>query len=290
MALCDTCQPRCLGLACHVAPLAGRAGAASRLGIIFLALCCAWSCNDGGQTPDSPPVSTPTPTPAPPIDLSRFHFPIDVDYNNPSRYLQGGSQSTLTAANVTLVDGQIQVPTKNLEGVGRIFKWIGANFAGVSGGGATVGRTDVNDLLRDRTLLGCHDWGLLYSTLLRHFGYPAVMVDGAGIDWAERFRNGQTSSYAGHVYVEAHVEGKWILLNSTSPLYVASYDFQQPVLPFTQTGDGRGHYVLYKGVDPAGYGVTSSQILQVRMLQFTQVLPSLSLFFPTYDIRTLPGA
>jgi hypothetical protein len=259
-----------------------------RVGVVLVALCAAWGCGDGAAPP-SPATASPTPTPARAFDLSRYYYPINIDYSNPSLYVQGGTQSTLTSPNVSMVNGQIQVPTKNLDGVGRIFKWIAGNFAGAAGGGATIGRTDVNDLLRDRTLLGCHDWALLYSTLLRNFGYPAVMVDSAGIDWADKFRTGQTTAYMGHVYVETYVEGRWYVLNSTAPLYVANYDVEQPVLPFTQTGDSRGHYVLYKGVDPAGYGVTSNAILTARMAQFAQAFPTITLFFPTYDIRSLPG-
>jgi hypothetical protein len=259
-------------------------------GVLAAALCLS-GCSKGGSSPSDQEIrpSGPTPTPASHFDLSRFYFPIDVDYNNPSRYIESGSQSTLTAANASLVDSQLQVPSLDLDGVTRIFNWIRGHFATASGGGTTVGRTDVNDLMRDRVLLGCHDWGLLYSTLLRHFGYPALMVDSAGIDWAQRYRNGETTSYVGHVYVETLVDGRWIVLNSTSPLYASNYDVQQPVLPFTQTGDSRGHYVLYKGVDPAGYGLTNVEILNARMREFAQVLPTLSLFFPPYEIGPLPG-
>jgi len=258
---------------------------AGPLGGILLAAGCSWSCG-GQQNPTRPGSAT---SAGAQTDPSRFYFPITIDYADPSLYLQGGAQSTLAADNVDVVNGQIQAQSRDIVAVGRIFHWIGRSFTAASAGGATIGRTDVNDLVRGRILYGCHDWGLLLSTLLRHFGFPAIMVDGAGIDWAERYRTGQVTSFSGHVYVEVYLEQHWIVVDSTSGMYAANYDYREPVLPFTQSGDSRGHYVLYKGVDPAGYGVTSNEILTARMREFAQALPGITLSFPVYDLRPLPN-
>lgn len=255
------------------------------LGGVLVTACLAASC--GGQPQASPSTSA---APAgSQVDLSRFYFPISIDYANPSLHLLSGTQSTLTPENSAVVDSQIPVPSRDVAGVASIFAWMRRNFVVASAGGATVGKTDVNDLLRDHTLRGCHDWGLLLSTVLRHFGFPAVMVDAAGIDWAEKYRTGQVTSFVGHVFVEVYLDGRWIVMDSTAGTYAANYDYQEPVLPFTQSGDSRGHYVLYKGVDPAGYGVTSNEVLTARMREFAQALPGITLFFPVYDLRPLPN-
>jgi hypothetical protein len=241
--------------------------------IAFVSLAC-WNCAE-----DEPPTEP---------SGSRFYFPTSIDYADPVLYLKSGSQSRLTPDNIATVESQIGQVREDLGGVGRVFGWIRQRFQGQAGGGATVGRTDVNDLFIDHVLRGCHDWGLLLTTLVRHFNFPAVMVDTAGISWAESYQSGQPGFY-GHVFIEIYVRDRWIVVDSTAGIFAENYDPQEPVLPFTNSAESRGYYVLYKGIDPAGYGVTSPDVLRERMIEFAQALPSIELVFPNYELSRLPG-
>ncbi|HPT86223.1 MAG TPA: hypothetical protein PL004_00005 [Bacillota bacterium] len=54
------------------------------------------------------------------------------------------------------------------------------------------------------------------------------------------------------------------------------------VLPITKRIVSKGYYVLYKGIDPAGYGVTDIKILNAKMDQFAQVVGKLNLEYPPH--------
>ena len=156
-------------------------------------------------------------------------------------------------------------------------------------GGATIGRTDVNDLLRTSVMTGCQDWALVFSTVLRLYGYPAIMADTAGIQWAIDFHAGKRTDMAGNVFVEAHVDGRWIAINCSTGGYAANYDPSQPVLPFLDSGDAKGFFVVAKGVDPAGYGVTSGDALAALFRLFAARIETLELVYPVYEFRSLSG-
>lgn len=226
--------------------------------------------------PEETPRAEPTPASA-------------IDYDNPAKYLQPGSQSMLTGANASVVKAELGALSPDLAGAGAIAAWIRTSFRTEPTGGTTIGKTDVNTLVESRVLTGCHDGALILSSILRLYGIPAVMVDTAGIQWAEDFRAGRARGFTGHVFVEAHIEGDWLLIECGSASYTADYDPGNPVIAVPVMPDPKGYYALFKGVDPAGYGATSGEVLQERMAEFTQQLPGLTLQYPSYTWQPLPS-
>jgi hypothetical protein len=73
---------------------------------------------------------------------------MSIDYANPSLYLQGGTQSTLTAANAALINAHLPAASRDLAGIARIHEWVRSGFASEAAGGRTIGITGVNDLFR----------------------------------------------------------------------------------------------------------------------------------------------
>ena len=118
-----------------------------------------------------------------------FIFPVDIDYNNPEKYLIPGKQSTIDEKYLEEIKREILISKQDIEGVGKIFSWMMKNFSTFAGGGSEIGINTINKLLKRRTASGCHDHGLIFSSILRYFGYPAIMVDAAGIQWAEQGGN-----------------------------------------------------------------------------------------------------
>jgi transglutaminase-like putative cysteine protease len=159
---------------------------------------------------------------------------------------------------------------------------MASTFTTVPAGGTTIGEADVNDLIGTRRLSGCHDWALVMTAALRYFGYPAVMVDTGGLQWAEDYRAGKTQSFAGHVFAEVLTNEGWMLVDCTGGAYTLDYDPENPVINYTGAGDAKGFFALYKGIDPAAYGVTSNTDLQRRMAEFAAALPSLDIEMPEY--------
>ena len=174
-----------------------------------------------------------------------------------------------------------------MEGVAEIFRWKQAYFRNYSGGGKLVGKTTVNQIMEEKALSGCHDHALVLVSVLRKYGFPAIMVDTAGIQWAWDYSKGEQKGFAGHVFVEVYVNSSWILINCTSGGYVENYDPYNSVIPMTNSEESKGYFVLLKGLDPEEYGITSIQQLEEHMKAFAKEVKSIDMHFPQYKVKKL---
>ncbi len=221
------------------------------------------------------------------LGSATFRPPL-VDYANPAAFLASGPQSTLLQPTVAAIDAEIPGTPTGLSGIGRVHTWMASSFQAVNLGGATIGQTDVNDLIDSRELGGCHDWALVMTAVLRHFGYPSLMVDTAGLTWAKEYAAGRTQAFAGHVFAEVFVDGKWILVDCTSGNLTHGYDPLSQVIGYHGAGDPVGFFALFKGLDPESYGVTNGDILRDRMAEFAGALSQLTIVVPEYQWGPLP--
>lgn len=211
-----------------------------------------------------------------------------IDYGEPSLFLAQGSQSELDARYLSDIREQVRAGTGGTEDLGAIFEWKHENLDTEAAGGQFVGKLTVDQILERGTLSGCHDHGLVLVSVLREFGFPAVMVDAAGIQWALDYAAEEAGGFVGHVFVEVFISDGWILLDSTSGQYVPDYDPCQPVIPLPKEIESQGYYALLKGRDPAGYGVNSIDDLKEHMLAFASRAESIDFTFPSYEVRQLP--
>jgi hypothetical protein len=232
-----------------------------------------------------PAEATPSPSPG----RGQFPGPPQIDYSDPTAFLAGGPQSTFTDKNAAVVREEVGTGASEIEQAGLVTEWTRARFRGEPSGGATIGQTDVNGLMASRAITGCHDQALLVAAALRLYGIPALLADTAGIEWAEQFLAGNRNVYVGHVFVEAYIDGDWVIIECGSAQYTADYDTSNPVIPLQLGDESRGFYVLFKGLDPASYGVTEPAQLHRRMEAFGEALPALNLVFPDYSWQMLPG-
>jgi hypothetical protein len=192
-----------------------------------------------------------------------------MDYAHPEKYLVQGAQTTIDAQHIPAI-ASIGVRTNAFSEIARIVEWK-RRFRNVPSGGRYVGVRTVNDILESNELTGCHDHGILLGALLRHFGFPAIMVDATGIAWSH-LPDKDRKGFSGHVFVETYVGGKWILLDSTSDRSIAVYDPRDPVIPITNDRESRGYCVMFKGPDPAGYGIRSIRELNDAQRRFAERL------------------
>ncbi len=177
---------------------------------------------------------------------------------------------------------EIGIDEINLQTIAKIYQWKSRYFETVRGGGKYVGKITVNQILQRKELTGCHDHGLLISSILRHFGCPSRMVDATGIDFSLKYPN--TQGFSGHVFVEAYIDNKWVLLNSTSPEYINNYDPYNPIIPITNFMETVGYYTMRKGVDPSGYGINDISALTNLQKSYARKLKKLDLIYPQYEI------
>jgi hypothetical protein len=193
-------------------------------------------------------------------------------------------------SNPKIVDS-LRRKEQSIAHLGEIYFWIKREFTTWSAGGKTIGAITTDQLLTERRLGGCHDWGLVYASIARELGYPVVMVDTASIAWARQFLAGQKVGYVGHVFVEVFVEGKWVLVDSTNNWYVESgYDPANAVIPLKGSIAGSneetyGFFVMRKGVDTWGYGIRSNAELTRLMEDSARQLRIETLVHPPYNFQ-----
>jgi len=209
------------------------------------------------------------------------------NYGAPALYLKAGPQSSvpLTVAALRQEIGLSSAPAAG-ELVPAVFRWLSSGFGASAEGGRLIGKTTVAGLLKSRKLSGCHDWALVFSGVLRKLGYPALMADAAGIKWAREHKKG--GSFSGHVFVEAFLDGRWMLIDAASGRYVRDYDPSNPVIPVAVGGETEGLYVMFKGLDPRSYGINSHEALRAKMEDFAARLPRLKLRYPDYKVTNPP--
>lgn len=241
--------------------------------------------------PTVPVPSTQAPTPQTSLPAPKCFWEtatFRIDYSSPELYLASGNQSTLNKKYSDEISTQIKIESNNIKGVAEIFRWKQDYFRTYSAGGKLVGKITVNQIMEEKALSGCHDHGLVLVSVFRNYGFPAIMVDTAGIQWAWDYSTEEQEGFAGHVFVEVYVNNNWILINSTSGEYVENYNPSNSVIPITSPDEDKGYFVLFKGLDPEEYGITSIQQLTEHLKAFAQGVKSVDMHFPEYEITRFP--
>lgn len=244
-----------------------------------------------------------------------------IDYSNPSAYLQSGGQTNLTANSKKEIRKELGDLGKSLEDVKKIFKWKFDNFKTEHAKGAYLGSRTANDSIQTKMLTGCNDHANLAAAVLRMYGIPAIVVNAAGIQWSrnyvskekegaleprrrrrgkpgerrkgmqrekQRGKGNAKQGFKGHAFVEAYVDGRWILINSTSTEYVPTkYDPSNPAIPMPNPAEPIGYYAYSKGLDQASTGVHSMKDSRKKMLAIIPVIAGKQIVMPPYVIERI---
>lgn len=211
-----------------------------------------------------------------------------IDYDNPQKYIISGTQSTITDEEFANITQQLQIEDIDFSTLRKIYDWKNTFFENVSAGGTYVGKNTINDLLENKELTGCHDHGLVLVSLLRKYDVPAIFVDATGIDWALQYPE-KIQYFSGHVLVELYLYDKWMLFDSINGIYISDYDPMNPIIPLTNSMENKGYYVMFKGLDPADYGITDIQQLNDEQKQYAIMIKEEfpNFIFPNYTIEQL---
>lgn len=210
---------------------------------------------------------------------------FNIDYDKPEKYLKLGKMTKIEISYLDAIRQEISVTGKTIDDLRVIFLWKQLKFRKAYAAGKFVGKSTVNSLYEQGVLTGHHDDGIVLVSILREFGFPAVMVDAAGIQWSHDYTAGKTTEFLGHVYVEVFVEGKWILMDTTSGRYIENYNPLDPVIPLPIRLEPKGFYVMFKGIDTADYGVKSYKSLKKKMKAHAKIISGLKITPPKYIIK-----
>ena len=257
----------------------------------FTPLCFAGDSDFSTQFPDISQFHQALKGMNSPSNVSSYSVPskIDACYNEPSLALKPGTQSTFADKQDAEIVQETGADGKDgLKDAALIQRWITESFKNEPSGGTEIGKSTVQSLLQTHKLTGCHDWGLMKAAVLRAAGYPARMADTAGVDWMRQVRTGQPpGGFKGHIFVEVYIGGRWVLLDSTSAHYLKGYDHSNPYIPM-KVADQNSYYDMFKGADPAEYGLSSVDQLNSYMSRFAKATDTSGLSAPG-QVKDLPA-
>lgn len=201
------------------------------------------------------------------LDIDTLDFSFGIDYADPDKYLTPGEESNLKDAFLEEIRAVLGTPSQNIEGILSVCHWFNQNFTFSNAGGAMMGVNTVDELYEIKTFYGCHSAALIISSILREFGFPAVMIETASIQWAYDYRAGRTQNFIGHVMSEVYLNDKWILLDNNCT-YVDDYD---PLNPFILTANYVPHdyFVYAKGIDIWDYTGRDESFTDDKMVSFS---------------------
>ncbi|MBM3129174.1 MAG: hypothetical protein FJ009_11205 [Chloroflexi bacterium] len=259
--------------------------------LIASLIACATPLPTHTLAPTFTPSPKPTFTSTPPTTLTasqQYTSAFGIDYGAPEKYLAQGEQTRLS--NPKVIDALRGKP-QSIAHLGEIHAWIRHGFSAYAAGGAWIGKITTDQLMTERRLSGCHDWGLVYASIARELGYPAVMIDASSIVLARELQAGKRMAWYGHVFVEVFVEGKWVLVDSTNNWYVdQGYDPANSIIPLKAVIPGSdqntyGYYVMRKGVDTWGYNIRSVTELNNLQSQTGLQLDLKKIAYPPYNLQ-----
>lgn len=207
----------------------------------------------------------------PPSLAHQAHNTYGIDYEHPEKYLHPGTQTVLTDEQFAPIASELQLDQIDVAAIQKIYAWKQRAFTNEAAGGKYVGRNTITDILNTHVLTGCHDHGLVIAAILRKYGIPAVYVDTTGVEWALNYPE-QITSFQGHVFVEAFVHETWMLFDSTSGAYIPQYDPTNPLIPMKDSQQPKGYYVMFKGLDPADYGITRIEQLTAMQKRYARMI------------------
>jgi hypothetical protein len=195
--------------------------------------------------------------------MENYDYSYGIEYDNPALYLTPGTQSDLDDGYLEEIRSMTDTPEKNIPGIIIVCDWFNHNFTFTDAGGEMIGKKTVNELYESKTFYGCHSAALVISSVLREFGFPAVMIETASVEWAYDYYNNLIQWFGGHVMTEVFVSDKWILLDNNGA-FVDDYDYMNPFISTNK----KGLFIYTKGVDIWDYGVRDASDTHSMMINF----------------------
>ncbi len=205
------------------------------------------------------------------LNMDDFDYSFGIDYSNPEQYLIPGEQSDLDTVLFREVADSIGEVSHTIYGMLKVCHWIDRNFQ--QNNAVNMGIKTIDELVAGRITYDSHSTALVVSGILRKFGFPAVMVETASVNWAYEYRGGVPSGYNIHVMSEIYVDEKWVLLDNNCT-FVSDYHPQNPFIPaMNKNLWQQGLFVYAKGKDSWDYGVKEKTDSENKITVFASQLP-----------------
>jgi len=101
-----------------------------------------------------------------------------------------------------------------------------------------------DSVTKDKCYGGCADYAIACGALLQSSNIPTVWVKTMDVNWIRQFKkNGPPETWSGHVFLEVHIDGKWMLLDPGAFKLYDNYPTSSRILPGNR-------FAYHKGCDP----------------------------------------
>jgi len=163
-----------------------------------------------------------------------------IDYSNPSKYLaippslgnQADSRRQATELKAT----------EDRTTVLNILNWMDAHLK--YNGELAYEWRNYDTVIQQGCYGGCADQSIVCGVLLKGAGIPAVWVKTMDVPWIWDLKKKRPfQSWSGHVFLEIHVDDKWVLLDPGAKTIYVDYSPQTRILPGNR-------FAYHKGDDP----------------------------------------
>ena len=202
------------------------------------------------------------------IDIETIDFSFGIDYSDPGKFLIPGEESDLKEIYLEEIRDAIGSSKDSIDDILQVCHWINRHFTFENAGGAMAGKNTVDELYEIKTFYGCHSLALIISSVLREFGFPAIMIETADVQWGYNYNAGTVQYFSGHVMSEIYVENRWILLDNNCT-YVEEYNYMNPFISKMYRPTA-GYFVYAKGIDIWDYSAKDDSFTHDQMVFFAE--------------------
>ena len=192
-----------------------------------------------------------------------------IDYRNPDKYLSI-KESLGTSARIEALASQLEDDSQ-LVTIQNVLEWMDRNLA--HDGKRAYSWRNFDDVFDQRCFGGCADEAIFCGVLFKKAGIPTIWVKTMDLSWIRDFKSGRpTRTWSGHVFLEVHVNGRWMLLDPGARTIYQKYSPEARILP----GD---RFAYDKGDDPKA---------MIMSLQWKEWKKQTATYFAALDESLLP--
>lgn len=149
-----------------------------------------------------------------------------VDYSNPELFVHTDSEYLEVPEDMKAkIDAKVD-NNKNINTVNQIFDFMFSEIKRVAATGKFVEKQYPNfKQIVVKGMSACEEYATAFQAIANYKGIPTVAVWGTDTTHAKQLQaNYSEGNIKGHAFVEAYVDGKWILLDTTATEIDLTYD------------------------------------------------------------------
>lgn len=193
-------------------------------------------------------------------------------------WLEAGQQSILTPE-IIEVSSTINGRSRR-EQLRKAVDFVWKNFKYDSWLSYRAFARTAGQLFSERLLGGCSDYALAQVSLFRALKIPARLVLTANTEWMLGYQKNDLLMSTGHVFIEAYLEDRWYLVDSTYRFLFTDYDLDLKSYP-------RQEYFLARGSDYWDLGIQNVAGVDRALRKMAVIFAKSMYIAPRYTKRKI---